>query len=643
MVNGKKLVALCSSRIYDPEIHGYIVNLNKQLQRENCALLIFAINSDIYWAEDINPAETYVFDIMPYEELDCVIIMDEKIKSHSVANRIIDRAKENKVPVVVVDGSYEGTTSIKIDYEQGFEKIVRHVIEEHHVKHPHMMAGLPDNFFSDQRIEIFKRVIAENGIPYDESMLSYGHFWADPTRDAMREILKRDELPDAIICANDIMALNVCDMLITAGKKVPEDVIVSGFDGMDEGLISTPKLSTVSCDIVQLADATGNTVLRLINGEAVENAFIIPDLQTNESCGCPTRTMPPQTMLTRLNSSFYRLQDDARIMSSISSRMEICTNPWDMAASIHCHQTKNCLVVVDRNCFHPEKNYFLVPVETLGARDLHMIDEADYAEEHRFEHLPLQKELFYDERINTRESVLSGNYRARIIELTSSEYPLIFNALDYMNRPIGFNCYFFQNYTITNYARAATVTNAISTGVGGYINLTHQRYLLEKMDDMYKHDALTGLYNRVGFLLALHKTRENEDYADQPITVIMSDLDGLKYINDNFGHAEGDHAISTVADALKRSCPPHALCARYGGDEVFAVIPGECDPAAIIRKVDNALVKFNKNSDLAYKVETSSGFFTATHSKDFDITKALRNADEKMYQVKNKKRKQREG
>ena len=89
MVNNKRLVALCTSRIYDPQINGFIKNLNEKLVRENCALLVFAINSDIYWDENLKPAEAYVYDLLPYDDLDCIIIMDEKIKSKTVSEKII--------------------------------------------------------------------------------------------------------------------------------------------------------------------------------------------------------------------------------------------------------------------------------------------------------------------------------------------------------------------------------------------------------------------------------------------------------------------------------------------------------------------------------------------------------------------------
>ena len=118
----------------------------------------------------------------------------------------------------------------------------------------------------------------------------------------------------------------------------------------------------------------------------------------------------------------------------------------------------------------------------------------------------------------------------------------------------------------------------------------------------------------------------------------MSDLDGLKYINDTFGHADGDRAIAAVADALTRACPKGSLAARFGGDVRFAFSLGDCDPDDIIRKIDEYLLEFNKSVELPYVVATSTGAYTTTLSAGYQVLKALKIADEKMYAVKNAKR-----
>ncbi|MBR1507131.1 MAG: GGDEF domain-containing protein [Eubacterium sp.] len=638
MINGKKIIALCTSRVYDVLVYGFIKKLNETLQKENAHLLIFAINSDIYWDESAVCAETYVYDIMPYNELDCILIMDEKIKSHTVSDRIIKRAKSENVPVIVVDGDYEGTVKIGFDFEAGFEAIARHVIEDHHARRPHMMAGFKGNPFSIQREEVFKKILADNNIPFDESMISYGEFWADPTREATKEILKRDVLPDAIICANDIMAINVSAVLQDNGYRVPEDVMVSGFDGFEEVFYVSPKIATSSCDTTLLAEESGRLALKLASGEPAGDIHITPKLIPNESCGCKSAMSSLSGYLANFNNNFYRHQDDTRILYNVSSNMETSEDIPAMASCIHNIKTNNSLTVVDNYIFDFDKNYFMTDINHERTPDFHIIYDADYADKHSSELLSVPKEVFHDTTVNTEVSVLSGNFRERILSLMESGYPLLFNSLDYMNKPFGFNCYYYREFVITNYSKSTIVTNGISNGIGGFVNLQCQKNLIKKMDDMYKHDSLTGLFNRVGFQNAYDTMKELPENQGKPVTVIMSDLDGLKLINDSFGHAFGDKSIVAVADALKRACPPEALCARYGGDELFAVVFGKCNPDEIIRKIEAYLNLYNQGTTLPYATTSSSGAFTGILGPDFEFKKALKLADDNMYIAKNRKR-----
>jgi DNA-binding LacI/PurR family transcriptional regulator len=95
------------------------------------------------------------------------------------------------------------------------------------------MGGFRDNVFSEERKQIFRKVIEEYGIAFDEEkMCSYGDFWAMPARKATEEIIASGDIPDAIICANDYMAINVCDVMKNHGYSVPEDVIITGLTGM---------------------------------------------------------------------------------------------------------------------------------------------------------------------------------------------------------------------------------------------------------------------------------------------------------------------------------------------------------------------------------------------------------------------------
>jgi diguanylate cyclase (GGDEF)-like protein len=171
-------------------------------------------------------------------------------------------------------------------------------------------------------------------------------------------------------------------------------------------------------------------------------------------------------------------------------------------------------------------------------------------------------------------------------------------------------------------------------GIGSYINMSYQKNLVKQVNDYYEHDLLTGLYNRNGFNNVFGKIEEEKKNSGIPVTIIMYDLDGLKAINDNFGHEEGDRAIATLAASVKKSCPEGAFNVRFGGDEIFSVIIGECEKDSIIKKIDASLDAYNETSGKDYRVLASYGIYNTVFDEDFNIAEALGIADKRMYEIK---------
>ncbi len=624
MICNKRTIALCTSRIFDSQTHPFIKRLNKELQEKEVRLLIYAINYDLYWNESDEKDETCVYDLVPYESIDLLILMDEKIKSHRISKKIIDAAGAHSVPVVVIDGEYEGTTFVGFDYEKGFEQIVRHVIEDHGAKKVHMVAGIKGNVFSDRRIRIFQQVAEENGISFSDDMVSYGEFWATPARRCAHELIDSGNIPEAVICANDIMAINVSVVLQENGLSVPEDVIVTGFDGFDEAKFSQPPLSTINCKTEQLAETVAQTALRIMNKESVDKkVLVIPEPDYNCSCGCTPEieTGRSRVLLDRFNDHFYRYQDDMKLFHDMSERMQMGNSPTELAEELKRMRLRYLSVIVNQSCFAQGMNYFAEEQTKALPEDMFILYN-DYDTECGI--LPFKrKEILPD-----------------LAERFESGMPLIFNALVFMHRPMGYICYSFPDYEITDYSKTASVASTISIGIGGYINIRYQQYLAEKVAMMYRNDLLTGLLNRVAFANLFRQIRSNEQNTGKPLLIIMADLDRLKMINDNFGHDAGDLAIKTAAKALRQSCPEEALCLRYGGDELLAVIIGDYDAEPIIEKIEEYLKAYNHKSGLSFQVILSCGAYRTELTNDLDFEAAVRCADEKMYAQKSMHKKE---
>ena len=619
MIRDKKIVALCTSRIYDSQTHFFIEKLNEAFRPHNIRLLIFTINSALYWDETSYFPETHVFDLIPYSAADAVIIMDEKIKSRRVAEKIIAEAKAHSVPVEVIDGKYNDSCSVHFDYEKGFEQIVRHVIEFHKVRRPHMMAGKRGNAFSDKRIAVFKKVIGENGIPFTENMLSYGDYWAVPARAAAKKVIDSGDIPEAFICANDIMAINVSSVLSENGFSVPSDVIVTGFDGYYETKLIRPRISTVNCRIDGIAKLTADICKDLIDGKNIPRInYMNPEPEFDESCGCESCGNSSSDMLDRFNDNFYRYQDDVRVFHDISMKVQTSASP-EKAVSFLKHEIMHDMCcVINRLCLCRDINYF---------------------KEYLYEPFDEMCVIYdsYDESLNI-SAFDFYNIVPNLEKRLESGMPLIFNILDFMEKPMGFICYSFPDYNITDYSKTSCISDSISMGLGGFINMRYQQYLSDKITEMYKNDPLTGLYNRTGFNSAFDKLKREHSDSDISLIIIMADLDGLKSINDNYGHDAGDKAIAATAAALKQACPKEALCMRFGGDEMIAVIFGEIEEKTVTGKIEQFLEDFNKNSGLPYTVSASCGMYRTRLTENLDLEEAVRRADEKMYTQKKAKK-----
>lgn len=618
MLHGKKIAALCTSRINDSQVNHFMHELNKGLVSNDYRLLVYNINMDIYWVENYVPAEASVYNLIDYKTVDVIIIMSEKIKSNTVSGRIISKAKANGIPVIVVDGNCEDAVCISFDYEKGFEKIVRHVIEDHGVRKPHFMAGLKGDVFSEARLEVFKKVIAENNIPFSENMLSYGDFWAVPAKQAAQRIVDSGDIPEAVICANDIMAINVCDVFARNGIKVPEQVIVSGFDGAEEIFSFSPTISSVSCDISALAQTTYETIIRIDEGYPVgRRIFVEPQMFPNESCGCP-KYIDSRLQLVCFNNGFYRYQDDLKVLFEIAGKIQMSGSIEQAAECLNDDTYKlidrllhNVCVVINTSCLRSEINYFSEDVN------------GDFEDE---------MYLFYDSYTKKGgRTVPRGDAYPPLEELFENRCPIIYSSVVFMDKTMGYLCFSFDRHNTDDYKSIFQIVSAMGTALGGYIASRHQKYLYDRVEELYKTDALTGLYNRHGFRTILSKFKNEHIHLEDPITIISADLDGLKSINDNFGHDAGDYAIFSAASVLKSSCPEDSLCIRIGGDEMLAIVFGEHSPQQIIEKIEKSFEELNKTPGLEYIVHASCGHYTTILTEDFDLDNAMKRSDAEMY------------
>ena len=164
--------------------------------------------------------------------------------------------------------------------------------------------------------------------------------------------------------------------------------------------------------------------------------------------------------------------------------------------------------------------------------------------------------------------------------------------------------------------------------------------LVLKLEDMSVRDELTGLFNRRAIETLgqqyIHQAYEN----NVQVMILSADMDKLKDINDNYGHASGDIALKIVADALRYASDDDEIYLRMGGDE-FAVIGLDYDEEKAeryLKRVREKLDEFNRNEKYDFKVKVSYGYTLIYPNQDTAVESCLALSDAKMYIQKQENR-----
>lgn len=165
--------------------------------------------------------------------------------------------------------------------------------------------------------------------------------------------------------------------------------------------------------------------------------------------------------------------------------------------------------------------------------------------------------------------------------------------------------------------------------VGALLDITERKESEQKLRHLSTHDMLTGIYNRAYFDEELDRLNKGRKF---PVSIVMADVDRLKEVNDQRGHAAGDELLQRAAQVMKGAFRKEDVAARVGGDEFAALLPNT-DQSSLreaMERLQASLAAHNRQHE--YRLSLSIGAATAHNGEE--LMEAWREADQRMYREK---------
>ncbi len=232
--------------------------------------------------------EYNVYKLPDFINYDGVILNTDTIHEPDIVQEITDRIVEAGIPCVDFNIKNPYFMHVEMENRNGIKEIVDHLIKQHSAANIFFISGPEDSLDSMLRLQAYKDAMTANQVEWSEEQVYYGDYSYEGGRRAVRKFLDEASVkPDAIVTANDEMAVGAILALKEAGYRVPEDVMVTGYDDSDIATYSYPRLTTVRRGEYEAGQIAYNQIVAAIRGEETEEYTVIPGhAMFSESCGC---------------------------------------------------------------------------------------------------------------------------------------------------------------------------------------------------------------------------------------------------------------------------------------------------------------------------------------------------------------------
>lgn len=597
MIGNRKIIGACISELHNVTKSEQMELLNKELLKYGYKLIIFNSILNVYDNSAYDEGASSIFNLINFDILDCLIIFDRGFSNKQAGTNLISRAKEKNVPVIVVNAEIEGCYCIVDDFKTSYRNLIRHVIRDHNVKDTYFMGGFRWNPETLDRLACYRKALGDENLSYDESMVGYGEFWDDPAVEQLNSLLEeRGTPPQAIFCANDCMAMAVIRRLNELGYRVPEDVIVTGYDGIEEGKYFIPNLTTIKENAEGEAIECARLVFDIIEKKAEIKTIRVPyKVVYNESCGCPSgedfsdyRVRMAESM--RRNREFsghetavYEGVDKFLACESLSEMLEKLVE-YDLEGRSYLYIRSMLLESLDvmyGNLLKLDYSKEYVAISSESEEEFGVVNDIDFSVL-----IPGVEEWLEDNTVCIANALYVENYQFGIFLCMTDDVGRMSSRINRVSRALNLSFGIVYNRVIQKGMEMELEQSVYTDSATGLSNIKG----LEKWFDDYSNESKN---HNTGLMITIYK------------------LDKYTYLYENYGVDEIESIMNKVTEFLRKCNGNRKLIAKKSEDEFVIVdYSGEFDEAA--NRKQSMYKRVNKTL-------SSIENYNAMHIKDYDI------------------------
>ena len=621
----KKKIALLCCGWHDDFIMDFVEGMKSALEPESTDIYIFGCYNYSEFSGYPNYTGYSIYKLINYEDYDGIIILADLINNARVLEKERLRILQSGKPAVSINASLNGISCIKVNNYSGAYELIDHLIKKHGAKNLAHLSGRETSVDIAERYKAFRFALQDNNIKINMNQVHTitTSSYTDAYEFGIDYFKTGNPLPDAFVCANDLIALGLINAANESGVKVPERLKIVGYDNLLKGQCSTPALTSVDGKVNLL----GSEAVKFLFAQKkdVENIKIQSSAVYRNTCGCDYATdCSEQSKFSTEILAETKSKDD------FTQQLQVLDEVFTESADVFTLLTNLEIFFARSHKF--EGSDFCIFLKSDWSSVL--INSA--------ESLPLN--LSYGQNVQSIVSIQGGIKYPREIINTRDLIPSKMHSAEnniFVFLPIYNHSYVHGYYVTKN--NLAMIKNRFgynwSRNFGNSIERFRKRNMYKQMSQQFlrlsTRDALSGMLNRVG-LEKLAKPFYAQNKKNGLTTVLFFvDINKMKLINDNFGHLHGDLAVKTISAAIMEVIPKNWLPIRYGGDEFLVVgnsknYNGE-DYCQIITE---RIRKKTSIMRLPYILSASVGTYSVPASSSLTLEEAVEKVDDIMYQAK---------